>query len=737
MGWLNTLVDEAKFAHDINYLGPAYVQAEQAAKQLESEGKTEEAKEIRAAMLDSTIDGAMTAGLGNVVWDAGKALLRKQLMPAIRLGAGMAGGMGGMYAGDKLVHTLSDGKYDTWGDMIQDKTKGVIGSTLAHLSNPLAILGGFVSARGAGKAYAGTKRGKIDVLSGALDGQIENTKLGPSFIDQAAFLGRFGWAPKQTIPYRHGSKQADLKTFVPKHDRWDVVTHGADPYMYFVTDQSTPVSAANMMDRRVYQYTGNIMAEKPMVQIGEIKPAGVKNNSRNQLIARARQQGADAYIMQDIEDNQVPHQNIVARFIGPEGEAVQGGAASIKWYGPTMGKTTAVKTNPNLVDIDPLLKPIRTKHAKRLGLKISDPKVSADPAYKQEVADFILEWRANPENQGKTLVASTKHLLDPQYKVEFANEPSIPDFETFAARNKARGFKETDEQLRAWYNSILEQGRDLNVDNRYVSDIESSTRSANISEAELAGIPKGDRNQAEIIEQLKRQNTANLKQYLSSNSKRIPDNMPNFGPQIGQMKRFLASKVDISQFSDEDILNLIKLRFVELTNSASGRFAMQSGQTTYHLYTEGNKAPIGYVNFGDNGDGTFGVGMVTNYTFGPNTEKGISEDLYNLIINLAKQNGMQGLSSGHDLRSPSATTAIWKKYPNRITLSETGGTHKINGVNTPGPIVLLTEPSKPLVPLKSYLFDPSIIKDGQMIIDWNKGLYRKNGGKLNYLNYFT
>jgi hypothetical protein len=112
--------------------------------------------------------------------------------------------------------------------------------------------------------------------------------------------------------------------------------------------------------------------------------------------------------------------------------------------------------------------------------------------------------------------------------------------------------------------------------------------------------------------------------------------MPNFGPQIGQMKRFLASKVDISQFSDEDILNLIKLRFVELTNSASGRFAMQSGKTTYHLYTEGNKAPIGYVNFGDNGDGTFGVGMVSNYTFGPNAEKGVSEDLYNLIINLAK-----------------------------------------------------------------------------------------------------
>jgi hypothetical protein len=121
-------------------------------------------------MLDSTVDAAMMAGLGTGLWSAGKALLRKQLAPIIRLGAGMAGGIGGMYAGDKLVHTLSDGKYDTWGDMIQDKTKGAIGSTLAHLSNPLAILGGFVGGWGANKAYTGTKRGKIDVLSGALDG---------------------------------------------------------------------------------------------------------------------------------------------------------------------------------------------------------------------------------------------------------------------------------------------------------------------------------------------------------------------------------------------------------------------------------------------------------------------------------------------------------------------------------------------------------------------------------------
>lgn len=495
MGWLNKLANEAKYAHDINYLGPAYVQAEQAAKELESEGKTEEAKEIRAAILDNTINAAMTAGLAKGVLGAGKALLRKQLMPTIRLGAGMAGGIGGMYVGDKLVHTLSDGKYDTWGDMIQDKTKGIVTPTLAYLSDPLVILGGFAGGWGANKAYTGTKRGKIDVLSGALDGMIDNAKLDPSFIDQAAFLGKFGWGPKQTVSYRHGSDKPDLKVFEPKFDRWDV-KHGASPYQYFVTDQTTPVNRNNMMDLRPMQYTGELVFEKPMVQVGEIRVKGpdgrtIKNTSRNQLIARARQQGADGYLMQGIEDNKVPNQNVVVRFIGAEGEAVQGKPATVEWYGPTMGKTTAAKTNPNLVDIDPLLKPIRLKHAERLGLKISDPKVSADPTYKQEVADFVLEWRANPENQGKTLVASTKHLLAPEYNIQFANEPAIPEFEVFADRNKTRGFKETDEQLRAWYNSILEQGRDLVTDNRFVSDIKSGTRAAKISEAERLGIPKG------------------------------------------------------------------------------------------------------------------------------------------------------------------------------------------------------------------------------------------------------
>jgi hypothetical protein len=47
----------------------------------------------------------------------------------------------------------------------------------------------------------------------------------------------------------------------------------------------------------------------------------------------------------------------------------------------------------------------------------------------------------------------------------------LPDFETFVARNQARNFRETPEQLRVWYDEILGLKPDIKIDNRYVSEI--------------------------------------------------------------------------------------------------------------------------------------------------------------------------------------------------------------------------------------------------------------------------
>ena len=62
MGWLNTLVDEAKFAHDINYLGPAYYITSQSKEDLREQGKEDEAREIEKAEAIGTVGGAI-AGL--------------------------------------------------------------------------------------------------------------------------------------------------------------------------------------------------------------------------------------------------------------------------------------------------------------------------------------------------------------------------------------------------------------------------------------------------------------------------------------------------------------------------------------------------------------------------------------------------------------------------------------------------------------------------------------------------
>jgi hypothetical protein len=106
-----------------------------------------------------------------------------------------------------------------------------------------------------------------------------------------------------------------------------------------------------------------------------------------------------------------------------------------------------------------------------LGLDFRDPKVSESSEYQQAVADMVNTWLKDPTNHGKTLVASTKHLLDPKYGIKFANEPFMPDFETFVARNQARGFRETPDQLRQWYNSILKIKPDIKISNQFINEI--------------------------------------------------------------------------------------------------------------------------------------------------------------------------------------------------------------------------------------------------------------------------
>ena len=160
---------------------------------------------------------------------------------------------------------------------------------------------------------------------------------------------------------------------------------------------------------------------------------------------------------------------------------------TVKYYGPTMGKTTAVKTNPRLVDFDDIVREEIQQLANKKGIPVRELKTKSDIEYAQLLENAVSKWQANPANKDKTLLISNSVLSN---KPIFDNTPVIPSKNQFIARQVARG--ESDPTYAAqYYDDLLKRNPQLKTDDRFVSEIESGTRSAKISKSELAGIPKG------------------------------------------------------------------------------------------------------------------------------------------------------------------------------------------------------------------------------------------------------
>ena len=313
------------------------------------------------------------------------------------------------------------------------------------------------------------------------DGIIGVSELSPKLAARATStpnmvepLLNVGWSPAKTYNIRRAGELSEM--YYPQ--RWDVVEEGANPFGVWLqgkfgtprTDITNPGKGARAAKARELfanrpQYVGEVTFKKPIEVIGDVK-------DRSTLSYDAERLGADGIVYNGFYDNGYNNNQGIFSFVKPELSSSSGKPARIMWMGPTTGKTTYAKSNKSIVDIDPLTKDIRKEVAKRLGLDFRDPKISATQEYQDAVVNNLINpWLADPLNNGKTLVASTKHLLDPKYGIEFANEPFIPDFETFVTRNQTRGFKETPEQLRKWYDSILEIDPDIKIDNRFVSEV--------------------------------------------------------------------------------------------------------------------------------------------------------------------------------------------------------------------------------------------------------------------------
>lgn len=162
---------------------------------------------------------------------------------------------------------------------------------------------------------------------------------------------------------------------------------------------------------------------------------------------------------------------------------------TVKYYGPTMGKTTAIKTNPRLVDFDDIVREEIQQLANKKGISVRELKTKSDVEYAQLLENAVSKWQANPANKDKTLLISNSALSN---KPIFDNTPVIPSKDQFIARQVARG-ESNPTYAAQYYDDLLKRNPQLKIDDRFVNEIESGTRSAKISESERLGIPKGER----------------------------------------------------------------------------------------------------------------------------------------------------------------------------------------------------------------------------------------------------
>lgn len=150
-------------------------------------------------------------------------------------------------------------------------------------------------------------------------------------------------------------------------------------------------------------------------------------------------------------------------------------SAKVEYYGPTMGKTTAAKTNKRLVDFDDIVREDIKQLAEKQGKTVRQVKMESGKEYEDLLIDKINEFRNNPENFGKTLLVSNAVLST--HNELFDNTPQIPSKEEFVKRQVERSedTTKTKEELTVeaeqYYDDLLARNPNLQINDQYVTDI--------------------------------------------------------------------------------------------------------------------------------------------------------------------------------------------------------------------------------------------------------------------------
>ena len=349
-------------------------------------------------------------------------------------------------------------------------------------------------------------------------------------------LLNIGWAPKQTIGVTRAGEYDNM--FYP--NRYDVVHGNANPFGVWLQGKvGTPKPglkaqiARNVMANRPAQYRGTVTLRKPIASVGEV-------SDRDALSRIIEGTGADGIIYNNVYDNGFNNNQVIHSFVKPELVDINKPAV-VKYYGPTMGKSFAAKSNPNLIDLDTWGMPEYNQLAKKYGYKdwremILSDKGDYNQEYKTLIKDQIRRIQADPQYNGKTIVVSNASLLKPDSGITFANTPLIPERNILAFRNHQRHPWESIEHGKQWWDSLQQKGTPLTIDNRFISDIELTPgnttlfntsfspkgrtsyaffeRPSKLSEAERLGIPKHERDwDYQFFKSIKERNPA-LTSYI-------------------------------------------------------------------------------------------------------------------------------------------------------------------------------------------------------------------------------
>ena len=392
---------------------------------------------------------------------------------------------------------------------------------------------------GAVPAFSAIKNGAKYVLPTAaktvapalIAKQISKTKL-----PATEPLLNVGWAPKQTIGVTRAGEYDNM--FYP--NRYDVVHGNANPFGVWLQGKvGTPKPglkaqiARNVMANRLAQYRGTVTLGKPIASVGEV-------SDRNALSRIIEGTGADGIIYNNVYDNGFNNNQVIHSFVKPELVDINKPAV-VKYYGPTMGKSFAAKSNPNLIDLDTWGMPEYNQLAKKYGYKdwremILSDKGDYNQEYKTLIKDQIRRIQADPQYNGKTIVVSNASLLKPDSGITFANTPLIPERSILAFRNHQRHPWESIEHGKQWWDSLQQKGTPLTIDNRFISDIELTPgnttlfntsfspkgrtsyaffeRPSKLPEAERLGIPKHERDwDYQFFKSIKEENPA-LTSYI-------------------------------------------------------------------------------------------------------------------------------------------------------------------------------------------------------------------------------